>query len=280
MGDDRKDSGAPLGPRNAADEASKEVLDRDRAKSVARLIEQIDGVEVLLSQSCVNSAVPILRSAFEAVLSLEYILSSPTTYVERSLAWTCGYLHRRIQRHRDCDVTTPSGADRMKILATFFSTAAPLFDSSVPVQRLQSVLDRPQFAALEADFVQRKKQDKRVPDWFSLLGGPANRRELARKLEHEAEYLVLYSDWSDTVHGTNGATYISPGNQPNQLALIALRNPVELAQRAFLAATFMLRGTRLMLRHFRPTESLKEWYLREIQARYQRLREIQVTTVE
>src|SRR5260221_5914328 len=61
----------------------------------AHVIEQIDGVEVLLANSCVNGAVPALRAAFEAALSLEYILISDADYVPRSLAWLFGHLPRR-----------------------------------------------------------------------------------------------------------------------------------------------------------------------------------------
>jgi Family of unknown function (DUF5677) len=97
-----------------------------------QLIEQTDGIEVLFSASCVNAAVPLLRSAFETVLSLEYILVSERHVEQRSLAWTAAYLHRRIRKHEGLDASTAVGAARQKIW--------------------------------------------REPEWFSLLGGPTNRR--------------------------------------------------------------------------------------------------------
>ena len=37
-------------------------------------MEMTDGIEVLISQACVVPAIPLLRSSFEALISMEYIL--------------------------------------------------------------------------------------------------------------------------------------------------------------------------------------------------------------
>ena len=47
------------------------------------MIQMIDGVEVLLSQCCVDAAIPLLRSSFECLLAMDYILEDPDQYERR-----------------------------------------------------------------------------------------------------------------------------------------------------------------------------------------------------
>jgi hypothetical protein len=246
------------------------------------LIEQVDAVEVLLSQGCANGAVPALRSAFEAVLSLEYILGSDSHYEKRTLAWICCYIHRRIQKHEGLDAGTTCGAPRMKVMEDYFGEPIPSYDSAEGVAKLRTVLARPQFEELEADYATRTTtRPWQVPNWFSLLGGPRDRRQLAKFLNHEPEYLTLYGEWSDIAHATDAAVYVVPGDEPNQAAFKPLRFAAMLPQRGFLAASFMLRGTRLLLQHFRPNEpGLETWYLRDVKARYNALQRLRVRVAE
>jgi hypothetical protein len=58
--------------------------------AVLNLYRQIlgltDAFEVLVAASCAEPTIPILRSMFETLLGIEYILESKTTYVQRSLS--------------------------------------------------------------------------------------------------------------------------------------------------------------------------------------------------
>jgi hypothetical protein len=49
------------------------------------IIEMSDGIEVLLSKSCVNPTTPLLRTCFEALLGIDYILE--VDYERRALSW-------------------------------------------------------------------------------------------------------------------------------------------------------------------------------------------------
>ncbi len=49
------------------------------------IIEITDGVQILVSQSCSEPTVPLIRSSFEAFLSLEYLLK--VDYKNRALCW-------------------------------------------------------------------------------------------------------------------------------------------------------------------------------------------------
>jgi Family of unknown function (DUF5677) len=109
------------------------------------VIELVDGAEVLFRASCVDAAVPVLRAAFEASLSLDYILQQD--YARRSLCWTCVYLHGRIAGHRRLDPNTPTGREMVAVWQREMEHELPARDSTDSVAGLQRVLDRPGLAA-------------------------------------------------------------------------------------------------------------------------------------
>ncbi len=53
------------------------------------IMKMTDGIEVLVSELCLDSAKLLLKSSFEALLSLEFILKSNTK--KRALAWLFCY---------------------------------------------------------------------------------------------------------------------------------------------------------------------------------------------
>src|SRR4030042_254458 len=57
--------------------------------------------------SCVNPAVPLVRSSFEAVLAMEYILEAD--YRRRAFAWMVGYAHARLHSYERFDPSTTKG---------------------------------------------------------------------------------------------------------------------------------------------------------------------------
>jgi hypothetical protein len=59
------------------------------------ILEMIDTIEVLASQSCAEGILLPLRSAFEAFLSMEYIVK--VNYKERALAWLIRDAHNEIK---------------------------------------------------------------------------------------------------------------------------------------------------------------------------------------
>ena len=238
------------------------------------LIELTDGIEVLFSASCVNAAVPTIRAAFEASLSLDFILRED--YTRRSLAWTCAYVHDRIDAHERLDAKTKAGDQFAK---TFESEMGgrPLsaYDADVPVAALRGLLARDQFRDLDAEYLKLRKQLNRAPDWFRLVG-VKNRRALARAVGRESEYLSLYSEWSGFSHASDAASYITAGRSEREAAFWGVRSPEHMPHRAFFSAYWLLRATRQMLGHFRAGESLKSWYVREVQTPFFGLQQLRV----
>jgi hypothetical protein len=72
-----------------------------------QIVEMTDGIEALVSQSCPAPAIPLVRSSFEALLFLDYILE--LDYVRRSLSWLVGYVHNRLDSYALLDTSTIRG---------------------------------------------------------------------------------------------------------------------------------------------------------------------------
>jgi len=242
------------------------------------MIELVDGVEVLFAASCVDASVPLVRAEFEASLSLDYILQAD--YVRRSLCWSCAYLHARIDSHRRLDPTTDAGAEFDGVWQRDDLGVRTTHDSGPNVVALESVLSRDEFKPVEAEYRRLRRERRRRPEWFQMFGGPQDRRALAKVVGRETQYLVLYKDWSGFSHAADASPYLRSGRAPGQAAFLAVRSAHEMQHRAALAALWMLRATRLTLRHFRPDDDLGEWYGRDVRPRLDQLRAMRVVVVE
>ena len=241
------------------------------------LIELVDGIEVLFSASCSDASVPLIRAAFEASLSLQYILQ--TNYKQRSLSWTHGYVRARIKIHERFDRTTPRGAEVGTIFdRDVYPTTDPpaAYDSGPGVARLQKVLSRPGLVPIEAEFQRTRTVRKKKPDWYELFDGPHDRRELARSIGQEAQYESFYGEWSSFSHAADASVYLVEGDHPGEAAFLAVRTAVRMPQRAFLAAGYLLNATRLMTDHFRNGGNLRRWYLEDVKPLWDTLRKLEV----
>jgi len=239
------------------------------------IIEMTDGVEVLVSNACPRPALPLVRSSFEALLSIQYILEAD--YSTRSLCWLAGYVQQRIEMYERLDPSSNRGKAFAKAIRSDPYTQAmatpnsPNIDKSI--QNLQGLLQSPQMQPIEAEHARLKKTIRRRPEWYRLFGGPPDLRALACHLNHEAWYDSLYRIWSQVAHGNDFSTFLRKGDRGEAL-LIPLRdlNTIQdtIAEVTAFAAAFMLEATRRMLAQFRPgeEENFAQWYRCQVWNRF------------
>ena len=232
------------------------------------IIEITDGAELLISQSCALPAIPLVRSSFEALIATEYILETNRHYVERSLSWLASHVHRKINFYESLIPKTGRGAEFQKLLQndkTIHSTITLPNEPDVQraIDNLRHFLARPQFQSVEMEFKQQKKKQ----NWFSLFGGPKDIRSLAQHLKRDAQYDILYREWSTTIHAQDFSPFVAVAPQ-GQSGIRALRDPNQLKDVVSFAASFILNATRIVLKKFRPSEDLTKWYKTEVQERY------------
>jgi hypothetical protein len=237
------------------------------------VIEMTDGVEVLLSNSCVAAAIPTLRSAFEGRLSLEYMLEDD--YRNRSLAWLCVYSHEKMRTYALVDPTTSGGIDFGKAWVLENKDAAPSHpDAPKGIANLQSFLAEPYMVPIEKEYQRVKKGSRGAPHWYSLFGGPANLRKLAEQLERVTEYDALYRIWSRVAHAGDASSIAAASHGDT---FHRIRYPADINLIAVLAFEFMIQATKLMSEKFRPeAASISTWYQEEVKPRFDQLLALRV----
>ncbi len=188
--------------------AGDRKVEKDEGQHVApfilyrQIIEMADGIEVLISNSCSGPTLPLLRSMFEAFLSLDYMFKED--YKRRSLAWFCSHVHEQIRTYELLDPTTQQGREVKKTLESEGDPNVKGLFSSETVQELQRALTS-ELSTIENEYKRQKKLQRRTPRWYSLFDGPTNLRALSVKVSKLGYYIRLYPYWSSTVNRRNAA---------------------------------------------------------------------------
>lgn len=239
--------------------------------SYLHMIEMTDGIEVHISQSCPIPAIPLLRSSFEALLAINYILEAD--YKRRAFAWLVDYVHDRLAAYEMFDPAHPRGKDFFAILAadeiSQYMKLPSFPDLPQAILNLQSLLNKPNYQIAEAEYQSLKKARKRKPNWYSLFGGPSNLRELARHVGRGAQYDILYRYWSRITHAGDLSRYLTRTSKGSP-SFKPLRNTEDIKLVSSIAASLILDATHKVLVKFRSGEeaSYGEWYMKEVRNRF------------
>ena len=254
--------------RRCEKEASRTGKENEDVAAMAlyrHVIEMVDTVEVLVANSCGTGAIPVLRSVFEGVLGLLYLLGDDKTYIDRTLAWLVADIHIWIKARQLLEPGTQRGKQYAQLYAKEFAKVIPRLPQAgiaAEIQQLEQLLKTPQFAPINAEYQRTNKQLKRAPDWFALYGGPKNRAELAKLLGKGAIYQLLYGDLSTLAHGNDLRRYLTDGS--GRPAYDGVRRPNEVQFIAELSALLLIEASRAMIQKFREGENLAPWYKREV----------------
>ena len=234
-----------------------------------QVLEMIDGVEVLLRQGCALASLPLLRSAYEAGLGLAYIAATKDPRV--NLAWVTTYVHQRIRGYRNL----LSEADLQLAWKEQFGNPLSIAgDPANAVANLESMLEQDHLRPINAEY-RRLRAAKRPTPWYAFFDGPQDLSQLSRRVGRHADYLVLYGPWSRIAHGNDFASFVVSANGKG-LSWRSVRDPDQLHHASILAISFMFGASRSLLHYARPGESVRAWYLREIQGPFRQLRSMTV----
>ncbi len=230
------------------------------------VIGMIDGVEVLVSQSCAVPTIPLLRSAFEALLGIDYILEKD--YQQRAFSWLVSFIHDKKSKYDILNSKRPKGRKIAKSsqedeIGAYIET--PDFPSvSEMIQAYNILLNETKLQSVENEYQRLKRKIHRKPNWFSLFNGPNSIENLAKHFNRGSQYNDLYRRWSSVSHATDLSNYLFESNG-RVTRYKPIRNSEELRTFSVLASSFILLATTKMIGKFRSGEnnSLGKWYLRE-----------------
>ncbi len=159
--------------------------------------ELADAIEVLCTNSCVYPTLPLLRSLFEAYLSMHYLMEKKTLYKRRAYAWMVANTHARIDRFRKLDPQTSRGEALRRELGKdevqIDLDALPSDSVRDAIDNSLQLLDHNEgYRRGNAEYLETKRRRKGLLNWYSLYGGPNNLRQLAAHLGHMGQYEFLY----------------------------------------------------------------------------------------
>jgi hypothetical protein len=181
------------------------------------VVEAVDGVSLLVAKGSVENCGPLLRSAFEALAGILYILKADTE--RRALAYQVGHIHKRIKLYRKF-IPTDDVARNLRAelkddpLVSFFEK--PQFEWQKMIDNLKNTFTKPEYAPIEAEWDRIKKGKKgtgtKDPNWYALFGGPSDLRGLSLQIGKGSFYEILYRHWSDYAHAGGAFSNISKGS--------------------------------------------------------------------
>lgn len=233
------------------------------------VMEMTDGVEQLISGSCFGAAIPLVRSCFEAHLSMDFIMEKD--YDMRSLAWLNNFIHKMLDETEMLDPTTARGKNLVASIKNdrFLPFVLPEMqtDYAREASELITVLAQDEFVEIEKKR-EKLRQDKRMRFWCQLCDDCQNITKLVKLAEYlrrVSEHRILYRRWSEISHAFNAARFVTRVIDGRQ-SLRPLRNPDVGEESAHSAANYMGEATSLLLRRFRPDELLdyEQWFESEI----------------
>jgi hypothetical protein len=229
------------------------------------IMEMIDGIEVLICSSSVSPCYTNLRSAFEAHLSMKFILKE--NYKQRSLSWLAEFIHRQIYYYQLFDPTSEVWRNVEEFYNKDVGTKnIPLKDpdeAHKEVDRLRSILNKEHFKEIEEEGRKLVNKKGEWPKWHKLFGGPISINKMAIELDEKGQYDILYGHWSSITHA-HDFTRAFTDNFEN---VGRLRNSEDMYMVTLFASLILYDSARLLLEKFRPEEKLDfaKWFLREIQ---------------
>jgi len=255
-------------PEHRFHHATVQVLTR-------HVCEALDGVAVLAAKGCAEPCKPLLRSSFEAMLGIQYILEADEE--RRGLAYQVAHAHRKITLYKRLDPNENAGKALAAALvsdplATGLTQNLPAhIDLQKLIANLEGMLRKPEYAAVEAEWVKESK--KKDAHWYSLFGGPKSLRDLAIQLKHGGMYEFLYRHWSNNVHAGDCFETLSPAANGG-VNIRPIRHPDGLQPMVGLAVSITLAVGRTLLHRYATQEqraSFQAEYVATIQQRFQRL---------
>ena len=263
---------------NEATRAAKRCLDAATSSKDAHAapfslyrqsIQLADGIEVLLSKSCAEAAIPLLRSLFETVLGLKYILEDNDSYRARSLACLVGDTQRRLAFFKVVRDGKITGELASRLGEKYVE------ERVVPeIEKLETALHKPHMEDVLKAYRERRER-WRFPRWYSLDNEDLTTLgKLAAHLDCKDMYLLGYSRWSGVVHGNSVTEAFAPAGD-GEASVKQLRHPEQLCHIAERTLDFLSDATLEMLGRFRPAEevSMMNWYESKIIPAMERLKE-------
>jgi hypothetical protein len=203
-----------------------------------------------------------LRGLFETSLSLGFILADATFHEDRATCYRAFRLIQKLKIHTRYDPGTPEGEEFHRILDAdprIGGTPFPRKDLSQHRRQITETLNTAEYRP----FWDKYKNAKRKPrHWYTLYCEANDLRSLAKLIDREAEYLVLYKAYSEVAHASDVLSGVLLSYPGRGVRVHRLRGPLErLKETTNLAANYLVDcHLRIQKAYFPDIHPMAQWF--------------------
>lgn len=237
------------------------------------VLELLDAVSILIKESAAEPCKLQLRSIFEVLLSINYLLDDKKK--ERAYAFLVCHAYKKIKTYRKLDPTTQHGKQFKGVLKDSVLhdlDLSDLFDLPKMAKQQEELFEKKGFRGAYEELERLRKNGRKNPNWFEFYGGPRDLEQIAIELNKRDYYEFFYRHWSDYVHATDIITG-NLGKNEKGTYLTSIRQPFEAQTITSLAITMTLEVYRKMINHYVPLQitHYRMWYVENMQKYYKEL---------
>lgn len=247
-----------------------------------QLVSMLDAYEVLVSNACVPASVLQYRSAFEASLYIDFILSGD----EESKAQH--FYVANIRKEKEWALRAMQGTDEQQ---RFFDALGDFADAlqgtkaKLAGAAAQQVSDAQVFLADEPwksvnDSIEQKRGNRQHdPAWYELFG-PRSVRQLSDCVGRLHEYEIFYSGSSEKMHGSDYKSHIKIHD--GEISMEPIRHLSGIASGINFSVSVALHTYRKVLERYRPgqVEEFSRRYLRDWREPFMSVKDVAYKAVE
>ncbi|MBS9806885.1 hypothetical protein J4052_28725 [Bacillus toyonensis] len=175
--------------------------------------DTLDSIAIVVRKGNTSGVQTLLRTLFEASLTLQYLLTAPEK--KGVIAYAVGHAKSEMNFRKILDPTKGIGRSMLATMERELGEAPtlPPYNYEEAVKHLKTFLDKDWVKPVAREYARVKRNNNgKDPNWYSLYGGPKNIRKLAKKLECETFYNLLYSKLSRHQHASGSLSSIRSVN--------------------------------------------------------------------
>jgi len=241
------------------------------------ILEMADAFATLIAAGISTPTIPLLRSMFEALLSLEFVCENKEKYNRRSLQWLSSHVRNKSRVYQ----TLLIGTDRYKEFKAMIKKdksiqSWPVFpqdELKKHIVNLEELQKKDHFIEIQDEYKRLEDTGIKNPHWYSLFSGPRSMEELANEMNRPVQYNVLYRQWSKFSHAQDFSNFLqrTPTGKPG---IKGMRDAGQLITFSRFAIVFSWEATAQILKHFRASENPNTYYEKEIRPRFVKIMNI------
>jgi hypothetical protein len=229
-----------------------------------QVLDLLDSMAILTKKGQSEGIKPILRSLFETVLTLEHLIKVPRQ--AGVISYQVAHAHKQMSLRIKLDPKTEQGKQFKQMNSRVYpGMVLPEYSADEINKHLKKFLERDDIKEVNELWMEKKKQRKRIPEWFSLYSDASNLKELSCLYNLDPFYEVLYPMLSGVAHATGLVSNIKIAGQ-NTGVIPGIRKLGEVQGLIVHALNLVLHIFREVLQKYSPknVKKFSLWYIENV----------------